>query len=273
MLFSQRKGYTPVLDTIQFESMNDDLRNSLWSLIDIYIWHIDPSPLHAYNTDKINIYFKHLWLNFFKQPTDTIPVFTDETINKIRIYFFDARWHEIYSFMEFTLKHFDLDNLNKEVNTLLKREFSAYRFIGSVFTEITDEQEITLLNETLTDNEFPGASNHLQRSLELLSNRQAPDYPNSIKESISSVESLVQAITNKSSGTLGTLIKSIDPGDKIHPAFKEAISKLYGYTSNKGGIRHANFNESNKDIDFADAKFILILCTSFIYYIKSKLSV
>jgi len=50
---------------------------------------------------------------------------------------------------------------------------------------------------------------------------------------------------------------------------KEAFSKLYGYASDEGGIRHAMLEEPT--LSAADAKFFLLSCTSFINYVKSKL--
>ena len=33
----------------------------------------------------------------------------------------------------------------------------------------------------------------------------------------------------------------------IHPALREAMNRLYGYTSDEGGIRHAMLEQSNID--------------------------
>jgi hypothetical protein len=103
----------------------------------------------------------------------------------------------------------------------------------------------------------------------LLSNREQPDYRNSIKESISAVESLARIMTNNHKATLGDALKIIERSGKLHPALKEGFSKLYGYTSDEGGIRHAMLEEPN--LTSADAKFFLISCTNFINYMKSKL--
>jgi hypothetical protein len=45
--------------------------------------------------------------------------------------------------------------------------------------------------------------------------------------------------------------------------------KLYAYTSDEDGVRHAMLEEP--DLTVADAKFFLLSCTSFINYLKSKL--
>ena len=38
MRFSERYGYKPVREIIQKESMDDHLKNGLWSIFDTYIW-------------------------------------------------------------------------------------------------------------------------------------------------------------------------------------------------------------------------------------------
>ena len=51
----------------------------------------------------------------------------------------------------------------------------------------------------------------MQKALELYSDRQKPDYENSVKESISSVESMCSIITGLSGGaaTLGNTLKKL----------------------------------------------------------------
>jgi hypothetical protein len=110
---------------------------------------------------------------------------------------------------------------------------------------------------------------HLRRALELLSNRESPDYRNSIKESISAVESLAAGIAGAEKGTLGQLIMKLEVGIGLHPALKAAFSNLYGYTSDEGGIRHALME--NVTIRFDDAKFFLVVCSAFINYVKAKI--
>jgi hypothetical protein len=72
-------------------------------------------------------------------------------------------------------------------------------------------------------------------------------------------------------GTLGDLLKSIDdklPEEALHPALKGALSKLYGYTSDAGGIRHALADDREPDIE--DAQFMLAICSAFVTLIVAK---
>ena len=137
-----------------------------------------------------------------------------------------------------------------------------------MFTDITAEAEVVLLEETLKDPDFPGVRGHLQAALRLLSNREAPDYRNSIKESISAVESMAQVISGNPKASLGEALVVLERESKLHSALKQGFSKIYGYTSDEGGIRHAMLEEPN--LNAADAKFFLLSCTSFINYLKSK---
>jgi len=125
-----------------------------------------------------------------------------------------------------------------------------------------------MMELVLNDKDFPAVRKHLHRALELLSDKKKPDYRNSIKESISAVESITQELSGNPKATLGEALKILEKKNKLHPALKVAYLKLYGYTSDEGGIRHAMLEEPNLSV--ADAKFFLLSCTSFINYLKSK---
>lgn len=270
MLFSQRKKYKPVSNIIQRDGISEDLRNTLWNILDIFAWQKDSFlsalPYVKYGMEK---YSSTLWLDYFKKPIDTRHILPQLNLQIIRNYFFSCKWYEIYDFIEFTLCYFENDSLTEAINKALERELSAYRFIGNIVTDITDSQEIKMLEDALTDKDFPSVTNHLRRALELLSNRENPDYRNSIKESISAVESFAKIATGMPNAKLKDALNTIGRKRKIHQALLDAFSKLYGYTSDEGGIRHAMLEEP--DLTSSDAKFFIMSCTSFINYMKAKL--
>jgi hypothetical protein len=271
MFFSQRKGYKPVSQIIQKDGISEELRNTLWNILDLLVWSNEHFLVSKYDNARkgIETFSKILWLNYFKKPIDTRFYSNQDDIQTIREYFFSCEWYEVYDFLEFTLRYFDEEKLTETVNGILERELSAYRFINDIFTDITDEQEIKMLEDALRDDNFPGVSKHLKRALELLSDRENPDYRNSIKESISAVESFAKVITGKPKASLGQALNIIEREGKLHPSLLEAFSKLYGYASDEGGIRHAMLEDPN--LTPSDAKFFLMSCTSFINYMKAKL--
>lgn len=267
-LFSQRKGLKPIKSIIQIDSMDMDLKNGLWNALNIY-WDGDIKFL----SDKkdLDILFRRLWNLYFKLPLDTLDNYFPKTYQDIRTQYFKWKYCEIYDFIEFIANYYPNEEINnffmKICNEVLERELSAYRFVGGKITSITSEEEINVIESALK--EAPNPINiHLNKSLELLSDRKSPDYRNSIKESISAIESICKLITKNPKGTLGRCLNTIENDVELHPALKEAFKKLYGYTSDAEGIRHALMDESN--LDFEDAKFMLVSCTAFTNYLIAK---
>lgn len=276
MLFSQRIGQSPLVKVAQRESIDAELRNALWSLLTIFYWDKYKCPSRnpfgrsdSISQSNMENLFYCLWLHFFKQPVDTIPTYFEHGHKLLREHFFKFTWFEVYDFVEFVpanCKISSKDDFYATVNTYLERENSAYRFVDGLITEITSEQEIFEIEKAIKQlDPFHGPKEHLLTALSLLSNRTTPDYRNSIKESISSIESLACAITNKPSSTLGDLLKELESSKSIHPALKKAYSALYGYTSDGDGIRHALTDESN--LTKTDARFMLVTCSAFLNYI------
>ncbi|MBU7047366.1 MAG: hypothetical protein HXS54_13115 [Theionarchaea archaeon] len=272
--FSQRKGLKRVRDTVQRDSMDDDLRTGLWNALDIHYWQKMPlSHSHIIREGPSWSFLLRLYDSFFKWRIDTIKDYWPNTCGRIREYFFNSKWFEVYDFIEFAANNYQNDSVNSEFmdycNLIMERELSAYRFIGKRIVEITSEMEIAEIEDALTPlDSLSPVTSHLQSALNLISDRQSPDYRNSIKESISAVEAMCKLITGSTRATLGDCLKKIDEKIELHPALKEAFSKLYGYTSSSDGIRHAMIEKAN--LSFEDAKFMLVSCSAFINYLKVK---
>jgi hypothetical protein len=69
--------------------------------------------------------------------------------------------------------------------------------------------------------------------------------------------------------TLPDALKVLDQRGQVHPALREGFIKLYGYTSDEHGIRHAMLDRPT--LDAADARFFLLSCTSFVNYLKARM--
>jgi hypothetical protein len=229
-LFSQRAGIRPLSKMVQREAIDDDLRNALWSSFhDTFVngYYFDEGTAIPYYPlqDELNKWLYDLWTRFYKAPSDTLPKF-DKAINAIRQDFFRAEWHWVFDLLEFSAKHAAKCGrlLIRQANAQLERENSAYRFVGSEMVEITDENEMSSIEEALDGPKI--VKRHFERAIDLLSDRRTPDFRNSIKESISAVEGLCRLVTNSRSNTLGAAVKKISTQTPLHPAFEQAILKL-----------------------------------------------
>lgn len=155
------------------------------------------------------------------------------------------------------------------LNEIFEKESIGYRFVGKSIAPITDKQEMSAIEEAC-NSPIEGCRKQIQKAVAFLSDRQNPDYKNCIKESISAVESICQVIVGDEKATLGDALKQLEKrGLSIHPCLKTAFSKLYGYTTDQGGIRHAEgMLESN--VTFEEAKFMLVSCSAFINYLIAE---
>jgi hypothetical protein len=257
--------------------MNDELRNSLWNALDTAFWSTSGFVYGNHGGHgEIESFSRILWSNYFKKPVDSRP--GDGRTNRgrmildtIREYFFNCEWNEVYDFLEFAVRAHakNKPQLPGYLNQILERELAGYKFIDGMIVDITDVQESELLAEALSDSKFGPVTAHLERALQLLADRKQPDYRNSIKESISAVEAMARIVAETPKATLGEALKVLEKKGRLHPALKDGFSKLYGYTNDDDGIRHAMLDEPN--IDQSDAKYFLLSCTSFINYLKANL--
>lgn len=272
--FSQRMGLKLISTDFQVNEINDNLRNCLWNILDARIWRSQHfmtfSNPFEHKEGRMVAFSQEMWHRYFKLPMDEIPSDDTRVLGNIRDYFFGAKWYEVYDFLEYIISTKVTVNLQRSINQVLKEELAGYTCIDGVFTSVTDECEVSALETALNDTKFSAVTEHLKQALEHMSRKENPDYRNSIKESICAVECMAKIITGNDKGTLAEALTILDKTKVIHPAQKEGFKKLYGYTSDDGGIRHALKEKSIVDQD--DAKYFLLSCTSFVNYLKSRYS-
>ena len=267
-LFSQRKGILPMQKKVQKGGIDAELRNSLWTALYELIYKNYDDPRWDPTSQNIASLFDQYWWGYFKLPSDNQPDY-HSALERVRKYFFDCEWNEVYDFLEFTAKHADWveKGLCKICNMFLERENSAYRFVGKEIAEITSDVEIKAVEDGLSTG-IPAVEKHLNTALSLLSDRKNPDYRNSIKESISAVEAICRLISNEPKATLGPALKEVSAKTPLHPAFEKALLALYGFTSDEHGIRHSLLEEPN--LHYSDAKFMLVLASGFCSFLLAK---
>lgn len=272
MKFSERMGYVPVERVLQTEGVDDALRNSIWNAIDRHIW--TPFRFHEYEflefSASANRFSESLWRNYFKERADSRPGRTSRVLDRIREEFFRCEWYEVYDFVEFVVSYAEDPELVQELNEMLAREFSGFRLIDGQICPITDETALRAVEDAASDTSGPflNAQVHLRQAMRLLAQRRSPDFRNSIKESISAVESVASELSGKKKATLGEALKVLEREGHLHPALRNGFSAIYGCTSNADGIRHALLEEAALDVD--DATYFLVSCAAFINYLKAK---
>jgi len=269
--FSQRRGLEPVSKLIQLESMDNSLRNAIWNALHRGVWD-RPGFLTGVRgyLPRMEFFSRAVWEEFFNAQVDTRPALMDTRLAIIKKWFFETSWNKVYDFVEFMLdpERGLTTELPDLLNRALERGGSGYRIVGNIVVDVVAESEVEMLQETLDNSSMGSVTAHLKRALELLADRTNPDYRNSIKESISAVESMAKIVANNPKATLGSALKALEKNGQMHPSLKLGFEKLYGYASDADGIRHAMLDEPN--LNAADAKYFLMSCTSFVNYMKAQ---
>lgn len=272
-MFSEKYGYKKQ-KTIQYECISDELRRRIWNLF--YQSEIKDGGLSSKRIglalnggqtieEKIVDRYGLLINPVGKGRT------AEEQLKDYILKFF--RWYEVYDFVEIHLSYLNDDEKKDRIrkyNELFEQEKAGYRIVSGEIAPITNESEITTI-EQATDTLFESVNQHIQKALSFYADIKEPDYENSIKESISAVESMCCIITGMTgaNSSLGKTIKKLkENGIHIHSAMESAFTSLYGYTSDEDGIRHGGIDFINAPAE--DAKYMLISCSAFVNYLLEK---
>lgn len=277
--FSERYGYTKPSENIIREYISPEIQNAICSCYDrlsISLRGLSLGDGHFIGLEK------HIWVYFLNEREakfrngdryflSAIPFFENPDINwflKLNLIEFIIQYlksnGDRYNYLQLMNTYID------ELNSEFKRHNFAYRIVDEKILEITSENEINAIESALLDSSN-NIQMHLSKSLELYSLRPIGDYRNSIKEAISAVEAYCREKTGKN--TFGKALNELQSrGISIPEMLKDAFEKLYAYTNQpETGIRHALMEEDDKYTPSKEeALFMIISCSSFLNYLKSK---
>lgn len=281
--FSDRRGIKALNTKMQLDELDRRTRIGIANLL--REWY-DDGKFAQYRFDFCERLLKDIYAEFVDERSRCMIRYQNNDIIESYIYLpiSENSYDEVLTIVEYITNYFlqwqmsqyqkgvlyyDSIDYKTEINELFQREYVGYRFIDGEITPISDDIEVAEIEKSL-DIKFQGCKSHIKKALGFLSDRENPDYKNSIKESISAVESICQIIAQNSKATLGEALKKLEEhGVKIHEAMKKSFSSLYGYTSDEGGIRHCEgMFESN--VTFEEAKFMLVSCSAFVNYLIAE---
>ncbi len=288
--FSETSGLSPY--SMQITEFDDRTRtrigNHLYNILSIVFSHASTiginryvntpcqSPSQAMSNDFCKDVFSdvlsvpvHLPSNKFfdweKNYNKFIEIISNAPYNEV----LDFLWYVCDWISAHTTSNTFVFAIYKDFNQLFEKEYVGYRFIAGEIVPITDINESQEIEQACKTS-FEGTRVQLQKALGLLSDREHPDYKNSIKESISAVESICKIIVDDDSATLGSALKHLkDHGLEIHPSLKEGINKLYGYTCDQGGVRHSE-GKTESTVTFEEAKFMMVTCSAIVNYLVAE---
>jgi hypothetical protein len=276
--FLQRIGRVPMTKALQVEALDEELRAGLWNALTVSFWHKSsawPTRDNAAGRQALEAEeaIARVWAYHFKKPLDTIPprpMVGDQNsaYGFMRSIVMQGSWDRALDLVDAMVSNAPRQwrpEMADRLNAVLEKESAGYRFVNDELAQITNPLEIKAIESAIASSSRAVRA-HLEAALTMLSDRKSPDYRNSIKESISAVEAACQAVAGQPSASLGDCLKAIKKARELHPAFEGALIKLYGYTSDASGIRHA-MTDAGVEVTQADAQFMLISCSAFTNYL------
>lgn len=271
--FSERMGYKQARSFVQTDDLDDETRMGLWNVLVQLPVHFDATV----NREDERMIVTWLWVKAFGRARDEMPRYSTAVWDLVKARVLGGPFNECmdiiedvidatsegrqYRFLEF------LPGLAHAINAEFERSLVGYRLINGLVVPIDHKLQIASIEEATGKGMPSAAREHLRTAMAFLSDRDNPDYRNSVKESITAVESLARQITG--ARTLGeALTKLSASGIETHSALVKAWSGFYGYTSDADGVRHGG--QSIEKVDQALAKYILVTCSAFVTWLTEE---
>ena len=283
--YSQRYEYEPLPERMKLEELSDDFRRELWDAM--WIMFRGMTKVNSYGTshlpNELVRSFVRTLGNIRRTPRDRINTDYDEILRACRNVVLEYKFNWVLDLIEALLegrpKRTNI-HIVMFVNTIEEafREQTAYKLVQvdgefQFFPQSSEEQGKAAGQaiQTLYDTGMEGAAAHLREAAKAINKGDKKSLAQAVADSIHAVESVARMIDPKASKDLGPALTSLtDAGVIKHPALKNAFAKLYGYTSDEQGIRHALLDKGAPDVDIDEAVFMFGACASFAAYLVNK---
>ena len=276
LTFSQRYHYEPLPEPMCLEEVSKNLRRKIWNAIREWLLKHRRSS-RSYSFDSLAVRFSERILGKFKeQPEDEIRTDYKTVLYHFKKIVLQERFNRVLDLVEIIVNDGDVeDELTCRLKELFEFCAAAYRLDTSqrpysFFPQTSEAQgEATRQAiETLREGGMDGATAHLRQATEHINAQQ---YADSIADSIHAVESVARMLDPEASRTLGPALSSLEKAGLLkHPALKQAFQKLYGYTNDEQGIRHALIDKESSNVGLDEAMLMFGACASFAAYLATK---
>ncbi len=280
--FSQREDKIPLPEPMGLEYIPRRFRQLVWKSTEEEISRLtdytsDPdNPDYHYPVSDFHEITDSYHFDILEKPHDEIRYGIQENSEFVRHTIWNGTYHEVLTLIEYILRDERCsENLYKNLVDAFDATPIAY-FVAdkgglpTIMPRPSREagEATQQAIETIHEGGMDGAATHLRQAAEHINAQQ---YADSIADSIIAVESVARMIDPEESGTLGPALDSLERvGLLRHRAFKDAFKKLYGYTSDEQGIRHALLDQASPNVGLEEAMFMFGACASFASYLTKK---
>lgn len=276
--FAEAEGKAKFPAILKWGEIDQRLRSAVWTpfyfLLDRHMEYDEFSEDHSLSEPANSIMLREFVLHQHRFISEYQQVFSKtKYVEHWSAFFKKSDYVELFDFVTFIVRDRDCPkSFVREMSEAFDKPFSPYRLseeAKTIFPAIGENETKALKRdlELAFSSPFAGSKTHLQSALNALGEG---DYRSVVRDSIHAVESAVKDFTGDTGATLSKAVKALVGEKGVHKALADAFDKLYAYTSDEKGIRHALVFGDNEKVGLDEAAFFLSACTAFVGFLSRK---
>ena len=281
LTFSQAQGYEAVPGPLKLEEMPPEARVRIWNAIYTeLLGSSEPEPYDidnrepAYVVENWGDIWSDLYVQHLNGPLDEWDANWHTVCSAFRTRIEQPPFNQVFDLIQYVLRH---PRCPLDFVATMKREFLECRLAytidegppPTIIPSVTPHEGHAVVDalKNLRGAGLAGAESHLRKASERVN---AGDWAGSVRESIHAIESVARKLHSNKPKNLKDALAALEKRGSLHPALKEALTRLYGFTSDEQGVRHALLDASDADVGMDEAVFMLGACASFASFLWRK---
>jgi hypothetical protein len=269
LTFAQAEGAAPLPTQLKRTEISSELRAVLWNYIYRELEETADTATWTYVGEPWRTILRDVHVYLFHQPADEFDANFKQATGAVKRVFMAGDYVLIYGWLQHVLRLRALPDFEKRIDKILVYCRSPYRMVApDVIAPVGSDLEAKTVAKALADlnsASLAGGREHLKAAASELS---AGHFADSVRESISAVESVVRVL--EPDGDFSKALAKLETKTNIHGALKKGFLSIYGFTSDEQGVRHALLDKDAPNVDEADALFMIGACSAFVSYLINK---
>lgn len=269
LTYKQRHGFEALPQAMRVGELSDDLRREVWNSIFQFI----RSRTNYFDSSR-QLFYEYVIGHYKKLPISQIDTRLDAPLGEIENIIMRNSAENALDLIEILMNYELCEEILPYLIDIFEKHTAPYRIDLSIkpfriFQNTSKEEAeaiVASIQAIKNVGGFDGALTHLRNAAEFINEKKFAD---SIRHSINAVESVARSI-EPGAKTLGSALTKLEREGIIkHPALKTAFVKLYGYTNDEQGIRHALIDRDDPNVGLPEALFFHCACTAFAGYLAT----
>lgn len=266
--FSQRTGASPIPPQLNIGEISDELRRLIW-------YEVYKEFRSSLKMGSMSYYISSPWreilldihVKILNQYPENFTADVDGWESLLKRKIINEEMNSLFDFIEFLIER--RQSISQKISKAFIEARAAYRIYEDSICAVGTHEQAAAFERAVSDADSIsaiGARIHLVHAGEALAKGEWTD---SVRESIHAVESIAKQLSPNSNG-LGPALTKLDEKGYLHGSLKSTFTKLYGWTSDEEGVRHALIFQDESRVDETDALFMLGACASFVSYLVER---